>query len=29
MDDIRYVEGIERLEAQEDSHREFNIESTR
>ena len=28
MDDIRHVEGIERLEAQEDGHREFIIEST-
>ena len=29
MDDMRHVEGIERLEAQEDGHREFIIESTR
>lgn len=28
MDDMRYIEGIERLEAQEDGHREFIIEST-
>ena len=28
MDDIRYIEGIERLEAQEDGHRELIIEST-
>ena len=28
MDDMRYIEEIERLEAQEDGHREFIIEST-
>ena len=28
MDDMRHVEEIERLEAQEDGHREFIIEST-
>ena len=28
MDDMRHVEEIERLEAQEDGHREFIIQST-
>lgn len=28
MDDMRQIEGIERLKAQEDGHREFTIEST-
>ena len=28
MDDMRHLEGIERLEAQENGHREFTIEST-
>lgn len=28
MDDMRYREGIEKLETQEDGHREYIIEST-